>query len=192
MSSGFCEIDMRMGDSFDVETALGSPAGYLDPYWYAIYTCANHEKRVHEQLERRSLESFLPSYESMRHWRDRKIKLQLPLFPGYVFVHLALVDRLSVLQVPGVVRIVGFDGRPSSIPENEITKIREFLNHGYQAEPYPFLTVGRRARIVRGPLAGMQGTIIRRKNRLRFIISLELIQRSMAVEVDETDLESVV
>src|SRR5271157_5605311 len=84
-----------------------SSVEYLEPHWYAAYTCANHEKRVALQLERRSLECFLPLYESVRRWKDRRVRLELPLFPGYVFVRLALRDRLQVLQVPGVARLVG-------------------------------------------------------------------------------------
>src|SRR5215469_17978008 len=84
--------------------------------WYAAYTSANHEKRVAQQLTWRSVEHFLPVYESVRRWKDRRVPLQLPLFPGYVFVRLALRDRLRVLAVPGVARVVGFDGRPTVVP----------------------------------------------------------------------------
>src|SRR6202051_4240062 len=90
---------------------------YFEPHWYAAYTCANHEKGVTQQLERRSVECFLPLYESVRRWKDRRVRLQPPLFPGYVFVRLALCDRLQVLEIPSVVRLVGFDGHPGALAE---------------------------------------------------------------------------
>src|SRR5690242_20771703 len=95
--------------------------------WYAVYTCANHEKRVADQFAGRGVEHFLPQYESARLWKDRKVLLQLPLFPGYLFVHLAAQEQLKVLQVPGVVRLVGFNAKPSAVPEEDVVRIREFL-----------------------------------------------------------------
>src|SRR5215470_13224289 len=159
--------------------------------WYAVYACANHEKRVADQLASRSVEHFLPQYESVRRWKDRKVRLQLPLFPGYLFVHLAAQERLRVLQVPGVVRLVGFNGSPTPMPEEDLERIRQFLGQGWRAEPHPYLQAGRRARVVRGALAGMEGIVLRRKNRSRLVISFDLIQRSMAIETDEADLVAV-
>src|SRR6202140_1002340 len=169
---------------------LGSPTltEYFQPHWYAAYTCANHEKGVAQQLERRSVECFLPLYESVRRWKDRRVRLQMPLFPGYVFVRLALRDRLRVLQVPGVARLVGFDGHPVALPEQELTRIREFLERGLRAEPHPFLTVGRRVRINCGPFAGLEGVLKRKKSGMRVVVSLELIQRSVAVDVEAADV----
>lgn len=156
--------------------------------WYAVYTCANHEKRVAEQFSGRNMEHFLPEYETVRRWKDRKVRLQLPLFPGYLFVHMIGHQRLRVLQVPGVVQLVGFRGRPVALPDDNINRIREFLGQGWRAEPHPYLAAGRRARVVRGPLAGMEGIVVRRKNRSRLILSFDLIQRSMAIEMDVEDL----
>jgi transcription antitermination factor NusG len=159
--------------------------------WYALYTRANHEKRVAAELSARTVEHFLPLYTSIRRWKDRRVSLDLPLFPGYVFVRLALQDRLNVLQVPSAVRLVGFNGLPCALPDAEMKIMRSGFSGNLRAEPHPFLTVGRRARIARGPLEGMEGRIIRRKNQMRFVISVELIQRSVAVEVDEADLRPV-
>src|SRR6266852_2159395 len=103
------------------------PSDYLEARWYAAYTCANHEKRVREQLEQRSVEAFLPVYETLRRWKDRRMRLQMPLFPGYVFVRMALVDRLQVLQIPGVAKLVGFSGTPTALPEGEIEALRTSL-----------------------------------------------------------------
>jgi transcription antitermination factor NusG len=157
--------------------------------WYAAYTCANHEKRVRDQLEERSVESFLPLYETVRRWKDRRMHLQLPIFPGYVFVRMGLADRLRVLQVPSVVRLVGFNGQLSALPDEEMEGLKKSLARGVLAEPHPFLSVGRRVRVKAGPLAGVEGIVIRRKNRLRLVISLELIQRAAMVEVDAADLD---
>ena len=167
----------------------GNP--FLEPHWYAAYTCANHEKRVAGELRAREVEHFLPLHSSVRRWKDRRVQLDLPLFPGYVFVHLAAQERLRVLQVPGVVRLVGVNGSPSPMPEEDIDRIREFLGRGWHAEPHPYLQAGRRARVVRGPLAGMEGIVVRRKNRSRLVVSFELIQRSMAIEMDEGDLAAI-
>jgi transcription antitermination factor NusG len=171
-----------------VPTYTSSPAAL---HWYAAYTCAQHEKSVARQLEVRSIECFLPLYEKLSRWKDRRMKVQLPLFAGYVFVHLSSQDKLRALQVPGVARLVGFGGRPAAVPEEEVTRIREFLDQGSRAEPHPYLTVGRRVRLKSGPLAGTEGILLRRKGHFRVVISIELIQRAVAVDVDATDVEAV-
>jgi transcription antitermination factor NusG len=174
--------------NFDLRDRSALPTDYLLPRWYAAYTCANHEKRVREQLEERSVESFLPLYETVRRWKDRRMRLQLPLFPGYVFVRLALIDRLRVLQVPSVVRLVGFNGHPSALPYEEIESLKKGLASGMRAEPHPFLTIGRRVRIVAGPLAGQEGILVRRKGQFRVVLSIELLKMSAAVEVDVAEV----
>ena len=160
-----------------------------EPHWYAIYTCANREKSIADQFAQRGVEHFLPQYESMRKWKDRKVRLQLPLFPGYLFVYTALQDRVRILQVPGVVRLVGFGGHPSPMPQNEVARIRAFLHLGFRAEPHPYLKIGRHVQVTSGPLVGLRGILIRRKNKTRFVVSIDLIQRSIAVEMDEADLQ---
>lgn len=162
----------------------GLPKEYCEPHWYAAHTSANHEKRVAEQLGARDVEHFLPLYASVRRWKDRRVTLQLPLFPGYVFVRMLLRNRLQVLQLPGVARLVGFGGIPAALPESEVDALRAGLASGVHAEPHPFLTVGRRARITQGPLAGLEGILLRWKGNLRVVLSLDLIQRSVAVDVD--------
>jgi transcription antitermination factor NusG len=166
----------------------GTEASFFEPLWYAAYTNANHEKRVTQQLEERSVEHFLPLYESVRRWKDRRVRLQMPLFPGYVFVRLAFRDRLPLLQIPGVVHLVSFNGRPTPLPQEDIQAIRNCLDRGQQVEPHPYLTAGRRVRIMSGPLQGLEGTILRRKNKTRFVLSFELIMRAVAVEIDEAEL----
>jgi transcription antitermination factor NusG len=167
-------------------------ASSLRPRWYAVYTHAHHEKRVACQLQRRSIEHFLPLYRSVRRWSDRRVQIDLPLFPGYVFVRLALCDRLDVLKIPSVVRLVGFNGIPTALPDQEMEILRSGLSQRLRAAPHPFLTIGRRVRIKSGSLQGLEGVLLRRKSNLRVILSVALIQRSIALDIDSMDLEEVV
>ena len=187
--SAAVQLPIRAKVEGEDTTTAGSLESSFRPLWYAAYTRANHERRVAQQLAERGVENFLPQYESVRNWKDRKVRLQMPLFPGYVFVHLALQNRLQVLQVPGVACLVGFAGRPVAVPEEEFGRIRGILKHGVRAEPHPFLTAGHRVRVKAGPLEGLEGFVIRRKNYLRLVISLDLIHRAAAVEIEELDLE---
>jgi transcription antitermination factor NusG len=157
--------------------------------WYAAYTCANHEKRVAAELAARDLEHFLPLYGSIRRWKDRRVQLELPLFPGYVFVRFALCNRLRVVQIPSVVRLVGFGGLPTALPETEMEIMRSGVSERVHAEPHPFLTIGRRVRITGGPFAGLEGILKRKKSSLRVVVSLELIQRSVVVDVEAADVQ---
>jgi len=116
------------------------------------------------------------------------VHLQLPLFPGYLFARIALRDRFQVLRLPGVARLVGPHGSPAAISEDEIARVRELLHPCHRAEPHPYLRAGRRVCVVSGPLQGLRGIILRRKNGNRFVISMDLIQRSMAIEVSMLDL----
>lgn len=174
-------------DESDVLKCEGKAAA-AEAGWYAVYTCANHEKRVSDQFAGRNVEHFLPQYESVRRWKDRNVRLLLPLFPGYLFVRMLAQQRLRILQVPGVVRLVGFNGSPTPMPQEDIQRIREFLGQGWRAEPHLYLQAGKRARVLRGPLMGMEGIVLRRKNRRRLVLSFDLIQRAMAIEIDEEDL----
>jgi transcription antitermination factor NusG len=168
--------------------AIALPASLVEVRWYAAYTCAKHEKRVAAELGMRTVEHFLPLYSSVRRWKDRRVSLELPLFAGYVFVRLALRERLRVLQVPSVVRLVSFNGLPAALPDEEMEILRSGLCQSLRAEPHPFLTVGRRVRITGGPFAGLEGVLKRKRNSLRVVVSLGLIQRSVAVNVDVADV----
>lgn len=156
--------------------------------WYAAYTYSRHEKRIAQQLEERGIDHFLPLYRSVRRWKDRKKELELVLFPGYVFVRIDLVNRLKVLQLPGVVRFVSFNGRPATLPGNDIEALRNGLSHNVVAEHHPFLNIGHRVKVIYGPLSGAQGILVRRKNDLRLVISIDAVMRSVAVEIDEADV----
>lgn len=160
-----------------------------EPQWFALYTCANHEKRVAAQLEARAVEHFLPLYRSRRNWKDRRVFLDLPLFPGYVFARFEWPERARALQARGVVRLVGSDGQPCPLAETDIEALRAGITGALPFEPHPYLTAGKRVRILHGPLAGMTGILVRKKNSFRVILSVDLVARSVALEVDAADLE---
>jgi transcription antitermination factor NusG len=164
---------------------------HSQPQWYAVYTRSRHEKIVGRQLERGSVDHFLPLYETVRRWKDRRAKVQLPLFSGYLFVHISLRNRLRVLQLPGVVGLVGSNGVPIALPQSDIEAIREALRHGVHAEPHRYLKVGSRVRIKAGPLEGLTGILRMKKGQLRVVVSVELIMRSIAVDVDAADVEPI-
>lgn len=160
--------------------------------WYALYTYPRHEKLVAQQIERRNISCFLPLYRSVRRWKDRRKELELALFPGYVFVNIELQDRLQVLKVPGAVRLVTFNGKPAALPHHEIESLRNRQSSFGAVLPHPYLRVGRRVRVRSGPMQGLEGIIRRSKDKCRVVFSLDLIMRSVAVEVDEADVELVV
>ncbi len=161
------------------------------PRWYAAYTWARHEKSVAKQLEERRVESFLPLYKSWHRWKDRRQLVELPLFPSYVFVHMTLRERVRVLELPGVAALVTFQGRPAPLPELEMEALRRGLEQEIYAEPHPFLRVGHKVRVRGGPMAGTEGILLRKKDKLRVVISLEVLMRSIAVEVDAADIAAV-
>ena len=167
-----------------------APNPQLTPRWFAAYTSPRHEKRVGQHLAQRGVEHYLPLYRSQRKWSDgSKVTLDLPLFPGYIFVSIKRRERVRVLEVPGVLTIVGgTGGEPAPLPEAEIEALRSGL-HLRHAEPHPLLTVGQHARIRSGAFAGMEGVVVRVKNSLRVVLTMDLIMRSMAVEVDGRELE---
>ena len=169
--------------SLPAEDTVGSQT-----LWYAGYTSSRHEKRVAEHFAQRGVEHFLPLYETIHRWNNGRHRIQLPLFPGYIFVHIALQDRLRVIEVPGFVRLVGFNSLPCPLPEADINRMKDALNKGVLAEPYPYLTVGTRVEIRNGPMQGMTGILLRRQNKCRVVISVDLIMRSMAVEVEAADV----
>jgi transcription antitermination factor NusG len=135
-------------------------------------------------LRSKGIEEFLPVVHMRRRWSDRIKHVDLPLFPGYVFSRFDINARLPVLECPGVVHVVGIGGVPAPIPEEEILAIRSMVESKLAIEPYPFLNVGQKIRVDRGPLAGVEGVVVRLKNSLRFVASVTLLQRSISVEID--------
>ena len=162
-----------------------------DP-WCAIYTRHQHEKTVSEMLQSKGFEVFLPLYESVRRWKDRKKLLSLPLFPGYVFVRGAIERRLPVLTTPGVHMIISRGERIATIPEEEIEAIRRTVEGPFRVEPHPFLRCGERVRVVRGSLEGVEGVLTRKKNLYRLVLSVQMLAQSVAVEIDALDVVPIV
>jgi transcription antitermination factor NusG len=154
-----------------------------------VYTLSCREKQVSRHMEIHSIEHFLPVTKSRRRWKNGcTVVVEEPLFPGYLFVQIDRAARTKVLSVPGVHSIVGTGKDPIPLPHFEIETLRRSIEH-LKIEPHPYLNVGERATILRGPLAGMTGIVVRKKNGLRFVLSLDLIMKSVAVEVDAADLE---
>lgn len=157
------------------------------PEWFAIYVMPRHEKRIARHLEVRQIEYFLPLYETRRKWRDgSNVTVQLPLFPSYLFVHLLRGQRVRALEVPGVFSAVG-NSESSIIPDVYIDSLRKAVALG-KAEPHPYLAAGTLVHIRSGLLAGLQGIVVRQKSSCRVVLSLELIMKSVSVEVDIADL----
>ena len=173
------------------ENLYSSSEGYVEPRWYAAYTWARHEKHVARQFHERSIQHYLPLYKTVHRWKNGRVQLELPLFPSYIFVRIPLQERIRPLQVPGVVRLVGFNGRPAPLPDSEIQALLDLSSQGLKAEPYPYLTVGKRVRIHAGPLQGLEGVLLRKKSSFRVVVSVDLIMRSVVVDVDASDLSPV-
>jgi transcription antitermination factor NusG len=177
-----------------LETSSAPPALLPDaqasPKWFAVYTSPRHEKRVDRHMSMREIEHYLPLYRTQRKWSDgSRVTLDLPLFPGYIFVRIERKQRVRVLEVPGVVAIVGgTGGEPAALPEADVEALRSGLLLR-RAEPHPLLKVGQRARICSGAFAGMEGIVVRKKNSFRVVLTLDTIQQSFAVEVDGKELE---
>jgi transcription antitermination factor NusG len=159
--------------------------------WYAVQTRSRHEKRVAEELRARAIEEFLPLHRCRNRWKNGvTADVELPLFPCYLFVRLLKSDRLRLLQLPGVIGFAVNSTHPTAMAEVEIETLRT-LSLLCRAEPHAFLKVGDRVRIVAGPLADMEGILVRRKQELRVVLSLDFILRSVAVEVSAMDIEPV-
>lgn len=156
--------------------------------WCAIYTRHQHEKTVSEMLQVKGFEVFLPLYESVRRWKDRKKLLSLPLFPGYVFVRGAIEQRLPILNTPGVHMIISRGEQVATIPDAEIDAIRRTIEGHFRVEPHPFLRCGERVRVIRGSLEGVEGVLTRKKNLYRLVLSVDMLAQSVAVEIDALDV----
>jgi transcription antitermination factor NusG len=157
--------------------------------WSAVYVMSRHEKRVAQHFHVRQIEHFLPLYRAQRRWKDGSLQtIQFPLFPNYLFVRIARKERVSVLEVPCVLWIVGGGREFSRVADSYVQFLRESLAQG-KIEPHPYLVTGKRVRVRSGAMAGMEGVLARNNGGFRVVVNLELIKRSMAVELDLADLE---
>lgn len=170
----------------DIEAARLSVDG---GNWWALYTRHQHEKVVAEALATKGFEVFLPLYESVHRWKDRKKVLSLPLFPCYVFVRGGLDRKLQVVTTPGVHMILYHGERVATIPESEIAAIHRAIAGRFRVEPHPFLKCGERVRVIRGALEGLEGILLRKKNWSRLVLSVDMLAQSVAVEIESSDVE---
>lgn len=160
-------------------------------HWHAIYTSPRHEKRVHEYMASRQLECFLPLYRAVHRWKNGcKATVELPLFPGYLFAKVSQNERIRVLEIPGVLCFLGSKTGASEISDLEIETLRSGL-HLQKFEPHHHLAIGEKVRIKSGPLSGLSGVLLRNANSFRIVLTLELIQQSVAVELDAADVEPI-
>jgi transcription antitermination factor NusG len=157
--------------------------------WWALYTRHQHERTVADMLTAKGFEVFLPLYESTRRWKDRKKTLSLPLFPCYLFLRGRMDCKLQVVSTPGIHMILHRGDRVATIPEQEIEAIQRAVESSYILEPHPFLKCGMRVRVLRGVLEGVEGILVRKKNLLRLILSVDMLAQSVAVEVSASDVE---
>lgn len=166
-------------DGIDEADQVGGP-----PNWFAVSTRPRHERVVAQGLTTLGLETFLPLYRSRRRWSDRTKELELPLFAGYVFARFGVLERVPILRTPGVRSIVSLGKFPTPIPDHEIQALQQMVASGVPVEPWPYLRVGQRVRLERGPLEGLEGILVQVKRGWRVVVSVNLLQRSVAAEVD--------
>src|SRR6266852_9446784 len=153
--------------------------------WYALRVRSRHENTVALHLQARGYESFLPVYKSERRWSDRFKEIELPLFPGYVFCQFNPLNRLPILSVPGIVHVVGIGRNPVAVDQTEIAALQAAVKSGLPRQPWPFVEIGHRVRIEHGPLRGVEGILLGFGGHQRLVLSVTLLQRSVAVQVDE-------
>jgi transcription antitermination factor NusG len=160
--------------------------------WYAVSTRSRHEKLVAEQLWLKEIECFLPLREVLSRWKDRRKLVQFPLFPGYLFVRVAVKERrLDILKVASVVRLVGLHGEPEPIPDEQIQAVQTLVFSKLPYDPFPYLNEGDLVEIIRGPLRGLFGRLVEKKSKYRFVLAVDLIQQAVSCEVDATDVRKV-
>ena len=159
--------------------------------WWALYTRHQHEKVVADLLSAKGFETFLPLYNSVRNWKDRRKVLSLPLFPCYVFVRSSMERKLQVLSTPGVHMVLSRGDKVANVPESEILAVRRAVDGYFDVEPHPFLRCGERVRVKRGSMKGVEGILLRKKNLFRLVLSVEMLAQSVAVEIDAADIEPV-
>src|SRR5712664_814083 len=163
----------------------------LNHHWYAVYTRHQHEKNAARILEYKEFEVFLPLYKTRHRWKDRIKEVSVPLFPGYLFVREGFQRWLAILTTPGVSSIVSSGGQPVAIPFSEIEGVKRVVESTLRVEPHPFLKSGDWVRVKYGPIAGVEGILLRKKNVARLVLSVEMLGKSAAVEVDATDVERI-
>ena len=170
---------------------INDTLNHSNKQWFAIYTIVRHEKIVNLALTDKNIETYLPLREETSQWKDRVKKIKHPLFPGYLFINIYLNDRLNVHNTRGVVRILGVNGSPSPVPVEQIESIRRLLERNEKYDPFPYIAHGKEVVVIHGLLQGIRGRILERRGDYRLIISVDIIKRSVSVEVDIRDVELI-
>ena len=181
------------------EASVVSPNDALRPgdhtpdsvHWYALRTRARHEKKVRDRLLERDVETFLPLCERWSSWKDRKKRIESALFPGYCFARFSLTDRVRILAVVGVADVVGINGKAEPINNREIDDVRKLIASRFRYDPHPLLDEGMEVEVVRGPLAGVRGRLIRKDRSTRLVLGVSLIRQAAIVEVHPADVARV-
>ena len=168
---------------------LPAADAFTDASWYAIWTRSRHEQVVREQLQQKRLDAFLPTITRWSRWKDRKKKIDWPLFPGYCFARFSPDETLAILKCAGVVNIVSFEGKPAAIPDHEIEGIRLLVESDLQYDPCPLIREGELVEVTHGALKGVVGRLIRKGAHARLILSVDLIGQGVSVEVDAADVK---
>jgi transcription termination/antitermination protein NusG len=158
--------------------------------WFAVWTKSRHEQVVRTQLEQREIEAFLPTVTRWSRWKDRKKKVDWPLFPGYCFARFDPRQRLNVLKCGGVVSIVSVEGEPAPIPPYEIDAIRQLIESELAYDPCPLIREGMMVEVKHGPLKGVVGRLQRKNDKARLVLSVDLIGQAVSVEVDAADVKA--
>lgn len=156
--------------------------------WFAVWTRSRHESRVLDQLQGKGIEAFLPTAPRWSRWKDRKKRIDWPLFPGYCFARIDPAASLPVLKCSGVVSLVSFEGRPAAIPDSEIESVRTLVRSNLRYDPCPLLREGQRAEVLHGPLRGVIGRLVRKGPHARLVLAVDLIGQGVSVEVDAADV----
>jgi transcription antitermination factor NusG len=160
----------------------------VTPHWYAVRTRSRHEKRVQDQLSAKGIQPFLPLVNRWRQWADRRKQVAFALFPGYCFAHFGLPERVEVLKTHGVVEIIGNQDGPLSVPDQEIEAVQQLVSSTLPFDPHPYLEEGQPVEVIRGPLSGLRGILLRKGARARVVVSVHLIHQSASVEMDGYDV----
>jgi transcription antitermination factor NusG len=182
---------MQPKDLSGKDEPLISAEDWQNPQWYAIQTRSRHEKMVRDQLAAKNITHLLPLWRKRSQWKDRVKIIELPLFTGYLFGHFALQSRLEILNTVGVARLVSLNGKPEPIPEEQIAVVQKMITERLPYDPHPYLTTGMRVRVKRGVLAGTEGILVAKTRHQRLVISIDLIQKAVAVNIDSADIEPV-
>jgi transcription termination/antitermination protein NusG len=179
---------MEFPRSVEIEASVIEPAGDSQARWFALWTRSRHEQVVREQLVQKRIDVFLPTVTKWSRWKDRKKKIDWPLFPGYCFARFNPVDRLPILKCTGVVNIISFQGEPAPIPEHEIDAIRQLVESDLAYDPCPMIPEGMMVEVIHGPLKGVNGRLVRKNEKARLVLSVDLIGQAVSVEVDAADV----